>query len=86
MLPSLLLAPLTVPNRRRSASARPFVKFDGDDLRAGPDQRPGQRSLARADIQHELARPYAGRRDDPLGPVVSEPVPSPRSAGAARSP
>src|SRR5437763_1958024 len=62
------------------------VKFDGDDLRPGSDQRSGERPLAPADIQHEPARPYAGRRDDPLGPAVSEPVPSPRRPGPARVP
>jgi hypothetical protein len=38
----------------------------------------GERAGTRADVEDELARSDLGRGDDAGGPLVIEPVPSPR--------
>ena len=41
------------------------VDLDGDDVRPGLCERPGERPLPRADLEDELARPDRSRIDDP---------------------
>jgi hypothetical protein len=54
------------------------MQFDGDNPGSGADQVAGERAGTRADVEDELARSDLGRGDDAGGPLVIEPVPSPR--------
>jgi hypothetical protein len=47
------------------------VRLDRDNPRSGVEQRAGESSLARADVQDQFSRPYARVGDDPGGPIVS---------------
>ena len=64
----------------------PGMQLDGDYLRPSPDQRRGERALARSEVEDKLARPDAGLRDDPRGPLIGEPVPTPQNPQALRGP
>jgi len=56
------------------------MQLDRDDAGAGRQQRSGQRAVAGAEVQDELAGVDTGRGDDARGPVIGEPVPSPGTA------
>jgi hypothetical protein len=58
------------------------VQLDRDDPGARPDQGRGERAVARPDVEDEFAGADPGLRDDPRGPLMIEPVPSPGPAGS----
>jgi hypothetical protein len=47
------------------------VRLYRDDPRSSAEQGAGESSLARADVQDQFSRLYAGVGDDPGGPLVS---------------
>lgn len=55
----------------------PRVKLERDDPRAGRDQWDGERAGSRADVEHEIPGPDAGRSHEPPGRTLSELMPTP---------
>lgn len=55
------------------------VGLDGDDSRPGVEQRSGQRSGARTDVDDEDAAGDASLSDEQFGPASVESVPTPRA-------
>jgi hypothetical protein len=71
-------------NRRSAASASlpedlrtPRVQLDGDDTRAGVDQRRGERARARADIDDQITAADSAVGDESFSPARVELMPSP---------
>jgi hypothetical protein len=62
------------------------VQLDRDDPGARPDQGRGKRTVTRPDVEDEFAGANPGLRDDPRGPLMIEPVPSPGPARALPTP
>ena len=59
----------------------PGVQLDGKDPGSNGDQRCGQRTLACAQVEHEVAGAYRRVVDDAISPVSLEGVPTPGSTG-----
>jgi hypothetical protein len=55
----------------------PRVQLDGDDTRAGVDQRRGERARARADIDDQITAADSAVGDESFSPARVELMPSP---------
>ena len=62
----------------------PRVQLDRDHPAPGVEQRRGQRTLARPDVEDQIAGTDAAGRDDPLCPIRSEGMPTPYAARPPR--
>jgi hypothetical protein len=56
------------------------MKFDGQDAGSGRDEGRGERTLTRAEVQHEVAGANRRVLDYAISPVSLECVPAPGSA------
>jgi hypothetical protein len=68
------------PRARRDACLRTTARCSTRSAATSPDQGCDERALARPDVEDELAGADRGLRDDPRGPLMIEPVPSPGPA------
>lgn len=63
------------PTAQRSGPA--WMQLDRDDTCAASEERRGDRAVARADVEHEVATGYARLGDEAISPRTVESVPAP---------